>query len=101
VTHGAGERPRGWADVAARACNDFQPVIAEINPEIGRALEALEDAGASFALMSGSGSSVLGLLDSRESAERVATALHQELGWACRAVRTLEAMPRVELLRTA
>jgi len=89
----AGPPPRSWDDVAQRAWNDFQPVIAEINPEIVRALEALEEAGARFALMSGSGSSVFGLFDSRARAEGVARALGEELGWPCRAGRTLETMP--------
>jgi 4-diphosphocytidyl-2-C-methyl-D-erythritol kinase len=88
----AGRMPRTWEDVAEQAWNDFQPVIGEINPEIVRAVEFLEEAGASFAMMSGSGSSVFGLFDSRRGAERAAESLASDLGWRCRAQRTLSAM---------
>ncbi len=87
------ETPRGWAEVAAQASNDFQPMIAAAHPEIRRALDALEVAGSSFALMSGSGSSVFGAFPERATAQQVAGALAAELGWPCRAVRTLEEMP--------
>jgi 4-diphosphocytidyl-2-C-methyl-D-erythritol kinase len=79
--------------VQSQATNDFQPVIADINPEILRALEWLEEAGAGLALMSGSGSSVFGLFADPRGAERTAAALARELGWPCRALRTLETMP--------
>ena len=85
--------PRSWAEVAALASNDFQPVIAAAHPEVRRALQALESAGASFALMSGSGSSVFGHFPDAANAEGVAARLTAELGWPCRAVRTLEVMP--------
>ena len=42
------------------------------HPEIGELVEALRDAGASHAAMSGSGSAVFGLFDDRESAEAAA-----------------------------
>ena len=87
------QEPRRWAEVAALASNDFQPVIAAARPEVLRALEALESAGASFALMSGSGSSVFGHFADAANAEGVAARLTAELGWPCRAVRTLERMP--------
>jgi 4-diphosphocytidyl-2-C-methyl-D-erythritol kinase len=90
---GAQEAPRVWEDVAREACNDFQPVIAEINPEITRAVEFLEESGARWAMMSGSGSSVFGLFDSRKSAARAVKSLAATLGWPCRAQRTLESMP--------
>lgn len=85
--------PRSWAEVAALAFNDFQDVIEGAHPEVRRALEAIESAGASFALMSGSGSSVFGLFANRADAEGASAALTGELGWTCRAVRTLVAMP--------
>lgn len=85
--------PRSWAEVAALASNDFQPVMAAAHPEVRRALQALELEGAAFALMSGSGSTVFGLFADPAKAEGVAAKLTAELGWPCRAVRTLEVMP--------
>ncbi len=85
--------PMSWADVAANAWNDFQAVVGAVHPEIGRALQALLAAGASMALMSGSGSSVFGRFGDRATSEGTAAALARDLGWSCRAVRTLERMP--------
>jgi 4-diphosphocytidyl-2-C-methyl-D-erythritol kinase len=93
----AGRMPRSWDDVAQQAWNDFQAVIADINPEITRAIEAIEDAGAAFALMSGSGSSVFGLFGDRARAERAAAELTDALGWPCRIARTLESFPEPRL----
>jgi len=89
--------PRSWTEVAAIAANDFQSVIEQAHPEIHRALEALEATGSSFAAMSGSGSSVFGHFDDRANAERAAGDLTRELGWPCRAVRTLEVMPDLRI----
>ncbi len=86
-------RPTSWRDVEAVARNDFQPVIARAYPEVARSLEALEDAGASVALLSGSGSTSFGLFADRAAAESAADSLTAELGWPCRAIRTLAALP--------
>jgi 4-diphosphocytidyl-2-C-methyl-D-erythritol kinase len=94
---GPRQPPRNWEDVTRQAWNDFQAVIAEINPEITRAIEAIEDAGATFALMSGSGSSVFGLFGDRQGAERAAAESAEALAWPCRVVRTLEAFPEPQL----
>jgi len=85
--------PRGWEDVAQHAANDFQAVVAARHPEVTRALAALASAGAGFALMSGSGSSVFGKFPDAGAAARAAAELSERLGWPCRAVRTLAAMP--------
>lgn len=50
--------------------NDFEPPVLRRHPEIGRARDALTGAGAQAAMLSGSGSSVFGVFDSRERAER-------------------------------
>jgi 4-diphosphocytidyl-2-C-methyl-D-erythritol kinase len=89
--------PSSWDDVASSRSNDFQPLMVDSHPEIDRALDALHSAGARFALMSGSGSSVFGLFASTGEARRVAEALTTRLGWPCRAVRTLPVMPDVEV----
>ena len=99
LSHGSAEAPRvprSWDDVAAGASNDFEPVIEAAHPEVARTLDALRARRARFALLSGSGSSVFGLLPSWDEADRVAAELTAELAWSCRAVRTLSAMPAVE-----
>ena len=50
--------------------NDFEPAVFRHFPEIERARDALTGAGARAALLSGSGSSVFGVFDSREHAAR-------------------------------
>lgn len=47
--------------LAAHAENDFEPVVVPRHPAIGTVLDALRDAGATLAMMSGSGSTVFGL----------------------------------------
>ena len=89
-------QPSSWDEVAALASNDFQPVMVAAHPEIGRALDALDSHGARFALMSGSGSSVFGHFGSTAAARSAAEALTERLGWPCRAVRTLAAVPTIE-----
>ena len=50
--------------------NDFEPVVLQLKPEIGRLRDALLDAGARSALLAGSGSSVFGVFDNGEARER-------------------------------
>ncbi|HKE58690.1 MAG TPA: 4-(cytidine 5'-diphospho)-2-C-methyl-D-erythritol kinase [Pyrinomonadaceae bacterium] len=61
--------------------NDFEAVIFEIKPEIGRAKRALIKAGARGALMTGSGSSVFGIFDSEAARDRALSAVDPEAGW--------------------
>ncbi len=49
-------------------CNDFESAVIEKYPVIGDIKEKLLDAGASMAIMSGSGSTVFGLFDDRDRA---------------------------------
>jgi 4-diphosphocytidyl-2-C-methyl-D-erythritol kinase len=84
------------------ARNDFEPVVARLHAEIGRALEALRGAGARFAMLSGSGSSVFGVFENEWEAERVCEALKAERGWQVFACATLtRAEYRRELGRCA
>lgn len=69
------------ASLPARLANDFEPVILGRHPEIARARDALLDAGARGALLSGSGSSVFGIFESSEQVERARRALAVESGW--------------------
>jgi 4-diphosphocytidyl-2-C-methyl-D-erythritol kinase len=85
--------PASWDEVTSQAFNDFQLLVASAHPEVSRAVDALESSGASFALMSGSGSSAFGLFGGRDRALGAAGELAQRLGWPCRAVRTLRELP--------
>jgi 4-diphosphocytidyl-2-C-methyl-D-erythritol kinase len=61
--------------------NDFETVIFEIEPEIGRAKTALLDAGARGALLAGSGSSVFGVFEDEAARDRAVDNLKREAGW--------------------
>jgi len=61
--------------------NDFERVIFEIEPEIGRVKSALLDAGAWGALLAGSGSSVFGVFDNEAARDRGLENLKCEAGW--------------------
>jgi 4-diphosphocytidyl-2-C-methyl-D-erythritol kinase len=55
--------------------NDLEPAVLARHPDIGRLVRALDAAGASHAAMSGSGSAVFGLFESRTRAERATRTL--------------------------
>jgi 4-diphosphocytidyl-2-C-methyl-D-erythritol kinase len=52
-----------WDDAAAAAHNDFEEVVARRHPEIADITDRLRRAGASIALLAGSGSTVFGIFD--------------------------------------
>jgi 4-diphosphocytidyl-2-C-methyl-D-erythritol kinase len=58
--------------------NDFEPVVFELYPQISKVKEKMYDNGAFFSAMSGSGSTVFGLFESRETAENVKKNLETE-----------------------
>ena len=64
---------QGFALREAR--NDLEPAVAKRHPEIGRMVSALRAAGASYAAMTGSGSTVFGIFDRKPAAARAAEAL--------------------------
>jgi 4-diphosphocytidyl-2-C-methyl-D-erythritol kinase len=77
--------PRDATDLAGRLravraggmpelVNDLEPAALSLRPEIGRALEAVRDAGAERAMVSGSGPTVFGLFGGRSARERTADA---------------------------
>jgi 4-diphosphocytidyl-2-C-methyl-D-erythritol kinase len=70
-------------------CNDFEPVVVGLYPEIGRARDALKSVGAGRTLLSGSGSSVFGVFESKGEAGRARAALKPEKGWRVFACETL------------
>lgn len=91
--HAPPPAPTTWREVAALAENDFEPIVGSLHAEVARALAALRAAGASLAMLSGSGASSFGLFEDRDQAVRVARELERELGWPCRAARTLATFP--------
>jgi 4-diphosphocytidyl-2-C-methyl-D-erythritol kinase len=73
----------------AALANDFEQVVYRLHPEIARARDALIAAGASGALLSGSGASVFGLFDSARLCESAQASLTVEAGWQVFACKTL------------
>jgi 4-diphosphocytidyl-2-C-methyl-D-erythritol kinase len=67
--------------------NDLEEDVVERHPEIGAARQALLEAGAWHARMSGSGSAVFGLYRSAPAARRAASAL-ESAGWPVVVTRT-------------
>ena len=61
--------------------NDFEAVIFRLEPEIGRAKNALLKAGARAAMLSGSGAAVFGIFDNQDAQERAIQAIELETGW--------------------
>jgi len=53
-----------WEDAAAAAHNDFGPVVTRRHPDIGSLVDHFRAAGASIAMLAGSGSTVFGIFDS-------------------------------------
>jgi len=77
--------------------NDFEPVVFGLEPEIAHAKERLLRRGAQGALLSGSGSSVFGIFDSRAESVRALESLSSETGWQIFSCATLA---REEYLET-
>jgi 4-diphosphocytidyl-2-C-methyl-D-erythritol kinase len=74
--------------VRAGIKNDFEQVVFPEYPELSEGKRALERAGAKYASLSGSGSTLYGLFASKEAA-RAAAARLQKQGWAAQATVTL------------
>jgi 4-diphosphocytidyl-2-C-methyl-D-erythritol kinase len=80
--------PPGWPPWAATLKNDLELPVAEHHPTIARIKQALLDAGAVTAAMSGSGSAVYGLFERAEAARRTASDLARP-SWRIVCTRTL------------
>ena len=79
--------PRNWPEWAVNLRNDLEPAVIRHHPPIGRMKQALLDAGAVTAAMSGSGSAVFGLFERMEAARRTAADLARP-GWTVVSTRT-------------
>ncbi|TWG63094.1 MULTISPECIES: 4-(cytidine 5'-diphospho)-2-C-methyl-D-erythritol kinase [unclassified Aminobacter] len=70
--------------------NDLEPPARSLAPEVGETLDALRDAGAALARMSGSGATCFGLFPSQAEAEAAAARLAAaHPAWYVRATRTI------------
>ena len=84
---GRAENPLLWL-VRAGIENDFEQVVFPEYPELGEAKSALVRAGAKYASLSGSGSTLYGMFASREAAARAVVKLRKQ-GWTAQATVTL------------
>jgi 4-diphosphocytidyl-2-C-methyl-D-erythritol kinase len=75
------EESKFFDSLHASLVNDFESAIFQQQPEIERARNALLDAGARAALLSGSGSSVFGVFENLGEVERARARLRIEDGW--------------------
>jgi 4-diphosphocytidyl-2-C-methyl-D-erythritol kinase len=74
--------------VRAGIKNDFEEVVFPEYPELSEGKRALERAGAKYASLSGSGSTLYGLFASKAAARAAAAKLRRQ-GWAAQATVTL------------
>jgi 4-diphosphocytidyl-2-C-methyl-D-erythritol kinase len=81
--------------------NDFEGVIFEIEPEIKQVKTALLEAGAQGGLLAGSGSSVFGIFESKETRERALADLKLEEGWQVFSCETISRAEYLESLRSS
>ncbi len=66
--------------LAALAVNDFEATVFERHSELGKLREALQEAGALLARLSGSGAALFGLFNDREAADQARASL--STSWA-------------------
>lgn len=69
------------SELATRLCNDLETVSLNRHPEISEVKRVLIESGARGALMSGSGSSVFGLFDTRSAALRACREIGRMRAW--------------------
>lgn len=68
-----------YDSLPATLANDFEAVVYRLHPEVARARDALVEAGAEGALLSGSGSSVFGVFENSDWVARAR--IKVEAGW--------------------
>jgi 4-diphosphocytidyl-2-C-methyl-D-erythritol kinase len=96
---GKADRWETWDAVATRAHNDFQGVVPQSYPQVGRALESLRQHVHGPVLLSGSGAACYGLPPNRATAHEAAARLRSTLGWPALVCRTLEVFPEAVVRR--
>jgi 4-diphosphocytidyl-2-C-methyl-D-erythritol kinase len=84
VAAGAGASPLAFAELLV---NDLEPAARSLRPDIGEALEALLDAGAPLAMLTGSGPTAFGLFDDLAAARTAAQRLDRDDAIVCEAGR--------------
>jgi 4-diphosphocytidyl-2-C-methyl-D-erythritol kinase len=84
VAAGAGSSPLSYAALLA---NDLEPPARSLRPSIGNALDAIREAGAPLAFMSGSGPTAVGLFPSLAEAESAAARIDRDDAIVCEAGR--------------
>ena len=90
--------PASWPAWALNLRNDLEPAVTDHHPTIGRIRQALVEAGAIAAAMSGSGSTVFGLFDRYDAARRTALDLARA-GWWVVSTRTVSRAEYTRRLR--
>ena len=81
---GGGASPLDYADLLA---NDLEPAARSLRPDIGDALDALREAGAPLAFMSGSGPTAVGLFPDPGGGKAAAAQLDRDDAIVCEAGR--------------
>jgi 4-diphosphocytidyl-2-C-methyl-D-erythritol kinase len=79
---GAGASPLDYSELLV---NDLEPAALSLRPDIGEALEALREAGAPVAILSGSGPTAVGLFGDLAAAKVAAAALDTDEAIVCAA----------------
>jgi 4-diphosphocytidyl-2-C-methyl-D-erythritol kinase len=85
--HEAGGTGASPLDYAGLLANDLEPAARSLRPNIGGALDALREAGAPFAFLSGSGPTAVGLFPSLARAKSTAAQLDRNDAIVCWAGR--------------
>ena len=82
ATAGAGASPLSYPELLV---NDLEPAARSLRPQIGAAIDSLRAAGASHALLTGSGPTAFGLFESLGAARDAAAALDRDDAIVCEA----------------
>ena len=80
------QRLQSWEALREDAANDFEAALLPLYPMLGEIKQALVDAGATLALLSGSGSTMYGLFELDRTTSRAAKRVRERLP----TVRTIE-----------
>jgi 4-diphosphocytidyl-2-C-methyl-D-erythritol kinase len=81
-----------WDGVARLAVNHFEQPARQAIPAVGRGIDVLRRAGATLAMLSGSGASIFGVFEPGSDPEGVERELRRE-GFRCWSAATLRSFP--------